>query len=196
MPTDAEKYRILSRYLPSDIILDDKLLYCHVNSSEQTQVIDKFRKALVADKIIADEPSYLNKNDCVLEPEWNGTYDFLDKGFEEKTFTKPSIGWTCQPTECHIESDLPVPATSQKAIVKDIKKIGKCCITEVHEHGEIHTREKTPEGYKLSFAAEKHFHVVCKGVHPTDLGWTVNQLVKAVLKNRGHKIDPITELRH
>lgn len=196
MPTDAEKYRILSRYLPSDIILDAKLIDCNMNSSEQTQVIDKFRKALVSEKIIVDEPAYLYKNECLLEPEWSGTFDFRDKESEGKAFTKPSVGWTCQPLECHIEADLPVPETAEKATKKDLEKIGSCCIAEIHEHGEIHTREKTNEGYKLAFAPEKHIHVICKGVHPRDLGYTVNQLVKTVLKNRGHKIDPITELRH
>jgi len=189
MPTDAEKYRILSRYLPSDVILDDKLTYCHINRAEQTQLIDKFRKALVAEKIIIDQPSYLYKNECLLEPEWNGTFDFLDKESDEKaTFTKPSIGWTCQPIECHIEADLPVPETAEYSLKKDLENIGNCCITEIHEHGEIHTREKTPEGYKLAFAPEKHLHVICKGVHPNDLGHTVNQLTRAVLKNRGHKM--------
>jgi len=189
MPTDAEKYRILSRYLPSDVILDDKLTYCHINRSEQTQVIDKFRKALVAEKIIVDQPSYLYKTECLLEPEWNGTFDFLDKESDDKaTFTKPSIGWTCQPIECHVEADLPVPETAEESLKKDLEGIGKCCITEIHEHGEVHTREKTSEGYELAFAPEKHLHVICKGVHPNDLGHTVNQLVRAVLKNRGHKM--------
>ncbi len=162
-------------------------MYCNINNSEQVQAIDKFRKALVANKIIDDQPSYLYINKCMLEPEWSGTYDFLDKGFEEKTFTKPSIGWTCGPTECHIESDLPIPETAKKTMIKDVGKVAHCCISEIHEHEEIHTRVKTKDGYKLAFAPEKHFHVVCKGVHPTDLGYTVNQLVKAVLKNRGHE---------
>ena len=188
MPTDAEKYRILSRYLPSDIILDDKLTYCHINNSEQTRMIDSLRKKLVAEEIILDQPSYLYRNECLLEPEWSGSFDFLDKESEDKALTKPSIGWTCQPIECHIEADLPVPEAAEESMKKDLQGIGKCCITEIHKHAEIHTREKTSEGYKLAFAPEKHIHVICKGVHPNDLAHTVNQLVVRVLKNRGHKI--------
>jgi len=189
MPTDAEKYRILTEYLPSDIILDDKLLYCHMNSSEQTKVIDELRKALVAEKIIINQPSYLLTEKCMLEPTWAGSYDFTDTEDENKSMSKPSIGWTCQPTECHIETDLPVPANKLKSMINDVKKINHCCVSEVHTHTELHTEH-------IDFPAEKHTHIVCKGVHPTELGFTVNQLVKAVLKNRGHKIDPITELRH
>lgn len=187
MPTDAEKYRILSQYLPSEMILDDQLTYCQINRSEQTQAIDKFRKALVAHKIINNEPSALSKSECLLKPEWNGNYDFLDEGDEQNALTKPSIGWTCQSSECHIESDLPVPKTNEVAMVKDIKELPKCCITEIHEHEETHTRKKTAKGYKLVFTPERHIHVVCKGVHPSKLGWTVNKLANAVLKNRGHE---------
>lgn len=176
MPTDAEKYRILSRYLPSDIILDDKLTYCHINRAEQTQAIDKFRKALVEQNILIDQPSYLYKTECLLEPEWSGTFDFLDEGSERKAFTKPSIGWTCQPLECHIEGDLPVPAEKENEAVKEINKVEKCCVDIVHHH-------EDPIG------PESHIHVVCKGVHPSDLGTHVNRLVKKVLKFRGHEVE-------
>jgi len=172
----AEAYRKLVPFLPSDIILKDQLSDCQRHRGDQTRIIDKLRKNLVTEGIIDDEPAHLYKDECLLQAEWSGVLDFSDKLPPEKRITKPSIGWTCQPLECHIEGDLPVPMDKEKEAVKEINMVEKCCVDIVHHH-------EDPIG------PESHIHVVCKGVHPSDLGSHINRLVKKVLRFRGHEVE-------
>lgn len=173
---EAQKYRRLIPYLPSDMILWDQITDCLRNRSEQTNRIDNLRKSLVTQGVIDDEPARLYKDECLLQAEWSGVLDFSDKLPPEKRITKPSIGWTCQPLECHIDGDLPVPTEKEKEAVKEINRVANCCVDIVHHH-------EDPIG------PEAHLHVVCKGVHPSDLGTHVNRLVKEVLKFRGHDVE-------
>lgn len=172
----AQKYRKLIPYLPSDMIIWDQITDCQRQRSEQTTRIDTLRKSLVSQGIIDDEPARLYKDECLLQAGWSGVLDFSDKLSPEKRITKPSISWTCQPLECHIDSDLPVPMEKEKEAVREITMIPQCCVDIVHHH-------EDPIG------PEAHLHVVCKGVHPSDLGTHINRLVREVLKFRGHEVE-------
>jgi len=173
---EAQKYRKLIPYLPSDMVLWDQITDCHRHRGDQTRIIDNLRNSLVEKGIIDPTWSKHYKDECLLQAEWSGVYDFLDKSAPEKRMTKPSIAWTCQPLECHIEGDLPVPLEKEHEAVTEINKVEHCCVDIVHHH-------EDPIG------PEAHIHVVCKGVHPSDLGIQVNTLVKKVLKFRGHEIE-------
>ena len=190
----AEAYRKLVPFLPSDIILKDQLSDCQRHRGDQTRIIDNLRKNLVTEGIIDDEPAHLYKDECLLQAEWSGVLDFSDKLPPEKRITKPSIGWTCQPLECHIEGDLPVPMDKEKEAVKEINMVEKCCVDIVHHHEDPIIQFKVVKGGFLERAREipsqeSHLHVVCKGIHPSDLGSHINRLVKKVLRFRGHEVE-------
>ena len=174
----AESYKKLIPYLPSDIVLKDMINDCQRVSAEQTQRIQNFREDLIQKGILVGRGggTYLHKDDCLLQPEWSGVYDISDRRKMEETMTKASIGWTCQPLECHVEADLPVHPSQEKSIIDFVNKVEKCCVDIVHTHED-------------PIRPEKHVHVVCKGIHPNDLGWEVNRLLKILLQHRGHDIE-------
>jgi len=168
-------YRLLNRVLTP--YLNDQARDCERRRLEQTERINNFKKSLVADGIIWPETSKLYADDCIFQAGWSGVVDIRDTATKpEKIMTKPSLGWTCQPTECHIEGDLPVPLKEKNAMVESINKLEKCCVDITHIHED-------------PIAPEAHVHVVCKGVHPDDIGLHVNSLIKFVLRHRGFEVE-------
>lgn len=134
--------------------------------------------------IIITESSPLDiSEECRLEPVWNGVLDLKDTGTDpSKLMTKPSIGWTCQPLECHIEADLPVPYAKRAEFKKEFEYFDiKCAISEVHIHEDV-------------VAPEAHMHVICKGLPPSDLGITVSRLARKVMRYRGHEVEDYPNL--
>jgi len=171
----SDVYRLLNRVLAP--YLNDQAKDCERRRQEQTERINNFKRSLVDKGIIDWAASKVYADDCILEAEWSGVVDIRDVATDPaKLMTKPSLGWTCQPTECHIEGDLPVPLKEKDKAVEDFNKLPKCCVDIVHIH-------EDPIG------PEAHVHVVCKGVHPDDLGLHVDSLLKFVLRRRGYEVE-------
>jgi hypothetical protein len=180
MPEDNEAllYKHLNRTNKWAMI--NQSVECERHREEQGERIRNLQQSLIDKGIISKDASKVELDDCVLEAEWSGVLDMKEKTTEpSKIMTKPSIGWTCQPLECHIESDLPVPLAKEKEFVKEIELVEKCAVDIIHHHDD-------------PISPEAHVHVICKGVHPSDLGIHVNRLVKKVLKYRDH-IPPFLE---
>jgi len=178
MPSDELNplvYKLLNRTLAFH--MNDQAVDCERHREEQGQRIKNLKDTLIQKGVVDPQWSKLYIDDCVLEAEWSGVLDFRDTFTDpRKTMTKPSLAWTCQPLECHIEGDLPVPLEKEHEAVKEINQVEHCCVDIVHHHED-------------PIEPEAHIHVVCKGVHPSDLGVQVNSLVKKVLKFRGHEIE-------
>jgi len=166
-------YKLLNRV--HAVYMNDQAYDCERRREEQTERIRNFTRSLMDKGMIAK--SAVDADDCILEAEWSGVVDVRDVATDPtKLMTKPSLGWTCQPLECHIEGDLPVPLKEKDKAVEDFNKLPKCCVDIVHIH-------EDPIG------PEAHVHVVCKGVHPDDLGLHVDSLLKFVLRRRGYEVE-------
>lgn len=171
----SEVYKLLNRQ--HTWYMRDQAIDCERYREEQSQRIKNLRDDLSKKGIIDPAWSKLYVDDCILEAEWSGTLDFRDKATDPtKILTKPSLGWTCQPLECHIEGDLPVPQDKEKEFVKEVEQVEHCAVDIVHHHED-------------PISPEAHVHVICKGVHPSDLGMHINRLSKKVLKYRGYEVE-------
>ena len=171
----ANVYKLLNRVYAH--YMNDQAVDCERRREEQTNRIMNFRRSLVDQGIIDWAASKVYADDCILQAEWSGVVDIRDKATDPaKVMTKPSLGWTCQPLECHIEGDLPVPLKEKDKAVEDLNKLDKCCVDIVHIH-------EDPIG------PEAHVHVVCKGVHPDDLGLKIDSLIRFVLRRRGFEVE-------
>ena len=168
-------YKLLNRV--HALYMHDQAVDCERRREEQTNRIRNFTRSLIDKGVISEARSTVHTDDCILEAEWSGVVDVRDVAADPaKLMTKPSLGWTCQPLECHIEGDLPVPLKEKDKAVEDLNKLDKCCVDIVHIH-------EDPIG------PEAHVHVICKGVHPDDLGLKIDSLLKFVLRRRGYEVE-------
>ena len=156
--------------------LEYKADKCEKRRELESKRIEELRRFLVKKDIVNPELSRLDINRCHLEPLWNGVIDLKDKTTDpNKMMTKPSIAWTCEQYECHLEADLPVPWAKRHDFKKEFEFFDiKCAVTETHIHED-------------AIAPEAHIHVICKGVVPSDLASTISRLTKKVMTYRGYE---------
>ena len=149
---------------------------CEKRRELENKRIEELQRFLVKKEIINPELSRLDVGRCHLEPIWNGVMDLKSTLTDPaKMLTKPSIAWTCEQYECHLEADLPVPWAKRHEFKKEFEFFDKkCAVTETHIHED-------------AIAPEAHIHVICKGVIPSDLTSTISRLTKKVMTYRGHE---------
>ena len=149
---------------------------CEKRRELESKRIEELKRFLVKKNIIDPETSKLEIRRCQLEPLWNGVIDLKSTTTDPaKMLTKPSIAWTCEQYECHLEADLPVPWAKRHDFKKEFAFFDtKCAVTETHIHED-------------AIAPEAHIHVICKGITPSNLASTISRLTKKVMTYRGHE---------
>jgi len=150
--------------------------YAEERRLEQRKIISDFGEYLVKEKVLEDFGIHDRPSKPVVK--FGGVIDLADLCKPEECLSRPSIAWDCEIAECSLEADLPVPPKKQEDLVKYVNAIPRCCVSEVHAWPEA--KEVAP--------AERHVHVVCKGIYPKHIAGRVNQLILETMKRRGHPI--------
>lgn len=158
---------------------------CEKTRESETIALIALKDFLVRKGVVDPEKSILDATRCQLVPMWRGVLDLKDTTTDpSKIMTKPSIGWSCEPYECSIEADLPVPYAKRHEFKKELEYFdaNHCAPTEIHIHED-------------PIAPEAHVHLVCKGIVSHELGRTVSRLARKTMRYRGHDIkdSPIDE---
>lgn len=165
--------------------LIDKANSCEKTRELETASLTSLKDFLARKGIVDPEKSSLDISRCQLDPVWRGVLDLKDTTTEQANImTKPSIAWSCEPYECHIEADLPVPYAKRHEFKKELEYFDSqhCAPTETHIHED-------------PVAPEAHVHLVCKGINPHEMGRTISRLARKTMRYRGHDIkdSPIDE---